>query len=60
MVQVKGIARLLTQRLSRDFAVRVKYSTWWPSRSDSPSDANRAIPTREDFSRKIGSGEEVM
>src|SRR5580693_10233386 len=49
MVQVKGSRRPLTQRFSRDFAGRVKYSTLWPSRRDSPSDARRAMPTSADF-----------
>src|SRR3954471_4557932 len=49
MVQVNGIARLLTQRLSRDFDGSVKYSTLWPSRMDSPSAASRAMPTRPVF-----------
>ena len=50
MVQVKGMARLLTQRFSSDLAGRVKYSTLWPSRSDSPSEARRAMPTSRGFS----------
>src|ERR1700685_3729631 len=49
MVQEKGRLRLLTQRLSRDFAGRVKYSTLCPSRSCSPSDARRAMPTSGDL-----------
>src|SRR5207302_3454352 len=49
MVQVKGRLRLLTQRFSKDFAGRVKYSTLWPSRRDSPSEARRAMPTSGDF-----------
>src|SRR5580658_8973549 len=49
MVQVKGRLRLLTQRFSKDFAGRVKYSTSCPSRRDSPSEASRAMPTSEDF-----------
>ena len=36
--------RVPVQRLSRDFAGSVKYSTSWPWRRDSPSDARRAIP----------------
>src|SRR5580693_8298713 len=51
MVQVNGSLRWLTQRFSRERAGRVKYSTLCPSRSDSPSDARRAMPTNGDFSR---------
>src|SRR5215469_2905153 len=56
MVHVKGIARLLTERLSRDFADSVKYSTLCPWRMGSPSEARRAMPTRRGFSAggKIG------
>src|SRR5207302_7182425 len=49
MVQVKGRLRLLTQRFSKDFAGRVKYSTLWPSRRDSRCEARRAMPTSGDF-----------
>src|SRR5712672_653744 len=56
MVQVKGMPRPLMQRLSRDFAGRVKYSTLWPSRSDSPSEARRAMPTSGDFPGSANSG----
>src|SRR5258708_559228 len=56
MVQVKGMPRPLMQRLSRDFAGRVKYSTLWPSRRDSPSEARRAMPTRGDFPGNANSG----
>src|SRR5580700_6343702 len=50
MVHVKGIRSWLTQRFSSDLAGRVKYSTWWPSRRDSPSAARRAMPTRRGWS----------
>lgn len=58
MVQVKGIPRPLVQRFSRDFAGRVKYSTLWPSRKDSPSEASRAMPTSGDFSGGANNGKE--
>ena len=41
MVQVNGIWRLLTQRLSKDFVDRVKYSTLW--QSDACSSLPRGI-----------------
>src|ERR1700688_3145231 len=56
MVQVKGMPRPLVQRFSRDFAGRVKYSTLWPSRSDSPSAASRAMPTSGNFSGSTNKG----
>src|SRR5215470_6337784 len=56
MVQVKGIWRLLTQRFSRDFASRVKYSTLCPSRIDSPSEAIRAMPTSRGLSESGSEG----
>src|SRR5271165_2313434 len=52
MVQVKGMARRLTQRFNRDLEGRVKNSTWWPWRSDSPSAARRAMPTRVGFGER--------
>ena len=58
MVQVKGIRRLLTQRLSSDLAGRVKYSTLCPSRSDSPCAASRAMPMRAGFAGNGGKGRE--
>src|SRR5258708_1580059 len=60
MVQVKGRLRLLTHRLSSDFAGRVKYSTLWPSRRDSPSEASRAMPTSGDFGGRGNKGRESM
>lgn len=56
MVQVNGIPRPLMQRFNRDFAGRVKYSTLWPSRRDSPSEARRAMPTSGDFSGSANKG----
>src|SRR5262249_14806472 len=56
MVQVKGIWRLLTERFSRDFASRVKYSTLCPSRIDSPSEAIRAMPTSRGLSESGSKG----
>src|SRR5271154_2776728 len=58
MVQVNGICRPLTQRLSRDFAGRVKYSTLCPSRSVSPSEARRAMPTKRGLSGSGSKGRE--
>src|SRR5260370_28947899 len=55
MVQVKGMPRPLVQRLSRDLAGRVKYSTLWPSRRDSPSEARRAMPTSGDLAGSANS-----
>src|ERR1700757_1506324 len=60
MVQVNGIARLLTQRFSRDFAGKVKYSTLCPSRMDSPSEARRAIPTSRGLSGRGSKGREAI
>src|ERR1700757_1040576 len=60
MVQVNGIWRLLTQRFSRDFAGKVKYSTLCPSRIDSPCDASRAMPTRRGFSGAGSKGRDAM
>src|SRR5581483_5875580 len=60
MVQVKGIARLLTHRFSKDFEGRVKYSTLWPSRMDWPWAARRAIPTRRGCSGRGSKGREAM
>src|SRR5579872_137291 len=54
MVHVKGICRRLIQRFSRDFEGRVKYSTLWPPRKDSPSAARRAMPISRGLS-PIGS-----
>src|SRR6202034_903725 len=56
MVHSKGTPRRLAQRFSTDFAGRVKYSTLWPSRRDSPSDASRAMPTSGDFSGSANKG----
>src|SRR5271157_2129561 len=58
MVQVKGRERRLTQRLSRDLADSVKYSTLWPSRRDSPSEARRAMPTSGGLWGKGSNGRE--
>src|SRR5208283_2608468 len=44
MAQVKGRLRWLTMRLSSERDASVKYSTLWPSRTDSPSAAMRAMP----------------
>lgn len=45
MAHVNGSARRLTTRLRSERDSRVKYSTLWPSRRDSPSAARRAIPS---------------
>src|SRR5579863_646987 len=60
MVQVKGIARLLTHRFNRDFAGNVKYSTLCPSRIDSPCEASRAMPTSGAFSESGSKGRRLM
>src|SRR5580700_285607 len=60
MLQAKGRPRRLTQRFSRDFAGRVKYSTLWPSRRDSPSDASRAMPISGDFGGRGNKQREPM
>src|SRR3954471_14674043 len=52
------MARLLTQRFKRDFDGRVKYSTLWPSRTDSPSAARRAMPTSRGLSLRGSKGRE--
>src|SRR5277367_6590194 len=44
MAQVKGRLRPLTTRLSSERVPSEKYSTLWPSRSDSPAAAMRAMP----------------
>src|SRR5215471_2689293 len=58
MVQVNGICRLLTQRFSNDFVESVKYSTLCPSRSDSPWEARRAMPTRAGLSGRESRGKD--
>jgi hypothetical protein len=45
MVQVNGM-REPVQRFSRERTGRVRYSTSWPRRMDSPLAARRAMPTR--------------
>src|SRR3954468_24245327 len=52
------MARLLTQRFNRDFDGRVKYSTLWPSRTDSPFAARRAMPTSRGLSLRGSKGRE--
>src|SRR5579859_6665842 len=52
--------RLLTQRFSNDLEGRVKYSTWWPSRSDSPSAARRAMPMRRGLTGSGSKGRESI
>src|SRR4051812_15879959 len=52
------MARLLTQRFKRDFDGNVKYSTLWPSRTDSPSAARRAMPTSRGLSLRGSKGRE--
>src|SRR5436853_3019431 len=59
MVQVNGM-RADVDRFSSERTGRVKYSTLWLSRSDSPSAASRAIPTSLGSSESGSRGREAM
>src|SRR5258708_25849557 len=48
------MARLLTQRLSKEREGSVKYSTWCHSRSKSPCEASRAMPISRGLSARMG------
>src|SRR5258708_33771637 len=48
------MARLLMQRLSKEREGSVKYSTWCPSRSNSPCEASRAMPINCGLSPRMG------
>src|SRR5438309_6010455 len=54
------MARLLTQRFSKDLLGSVKYSTLCPSRRDSPSAASRAMPINCGLSEEGSKGREDM